>query len=270
MFHFTLDPIDEVAPWGEPPDLNLHWFGLTLGTYFIQAGEEQLLRYSDECLACFAAKCSAWAKPSFVDYQVARLYEDLFEIVPYILEPIPQELSELARSKRRWTWMKGCDQWLESKPETDPTAWETYFEAVNWISQRSLDTGYLSPSARIWFWRLGDTITVEWDNQEKLFDGVPAWAAQQGSYSLSVDQFVAELEAFRRSFLDAMRMRVDQVRRFWSRPDVRIDVQQVMADQEHHESPASMERLDSPPTNWSAVTSALTIVENSGTKFGPS
>jgi hypothetical protein len=50
LFNFQLDPIDEIVPWGEPPDLHLSWYALTLGQCLVQVGSEELLRYSGAIL----------------------------------------------------------------------------------------------------------------------------------------------------------------------------------------------------------------------------
>lgn len=46
MFEFKLAALDHIEPWGTPPDLTLHWFGLTDGSYFIDLGHTHLLEYS--------------------------------------------------------------------------------------------------------------------------------------------------------------------------------------------------------------------------------
>jgi len=50
LFNFSLRPLDQVQPWGSAPDLSLSWFSLTDGCYWIDAGGEELLRFSDESL----------------------------------------------------------------------------------------------------------------------------------------------------------------------------------------------------------------------------
>lgn len=271
MFNFTLDPIDQVAPWDDPPNLSLSWFGLTSGSYFLQAGPDQLLRYSDECQARLASAYPAAVKSPYVEYQVSRLYEDAFNILPYVLEPIPTRLVELARSQVYWEWHEVYREWMEAQPESDESASDRYYDAVGWLGQRSLDTCYLSPNARIWFWRLGDTVTVEWDNRDKYFEDIPAWAAQQGSYSLPVEQFQREVSVFFDSLFDAMEQRVAEVCRSWSRPEVRIDFEQLRAEQLSRRAEIKSKRANLSATDWARVIDALTVIQQStGTRFGPS
>lgn len=266
LFNFTLDPIDEVLPWGEPPDLTLHWFGFTQGKYFLQTGSDELFRYSDECQKVLAERLPPARQTPYVDYFVSRLHQDIFEIVPRILEPIPIELVDFARSTHHEAWANKFQFSLgpESSPsEADLAAWELYCEAVTWIGDRSLDSGYLLPNARIWFWRLNDNITISWDNRDKLIDGVPAWASLRGTYQLSVGQFLDELDRFHRRFLAEMRLRIEEVCRSWSRPDVQIEPRKhLLVEQENWERQSDQLILKGLPTNWAAVAAAIKKIES--------
>jgi hypothetical protein len=72
-FRFELDAISDIQPWGEPGCENLHWFGLTSGRYWIETPLGEVLRYTPEIM-------KLWNLPfNYVDYQVARLFEDLQE-----------------------------------------------------------------------------------------------------------------------------------------------------------------------------------------------
>jgi hypothetical protein len=114
MFSFTLYPVDQIHPWGEPSNAHLHWFGLTFGTYYLQVGPDQLLRYSDECNSrCIELRPAAKRTP-YVEYQIARLYEDVFEILPHILEPIPVELLERASNLVCRSWSEKYREWMEA------------------------------------------------------------------------------------------------------------------------------------------------------------
>lgn len=99
LFEFELKPIKEVMPWGEAPNLRLHWFGLTDGIYYMNVGDKQLFRSSDEIIAYWKKENPEyeWNQP-FVDYQVVRLYEDLLEVLADVLQPIPEQLSKYIES----------------------------------------------------------------------------------------------------------------------------------------------------------------------------
>ena len=90
MFEFELAPLDEVPVWGTPPDLRLNWFGLSWGLYWLDLGTVRLLEYSPE--ARLLGSRPPARMPRFVDYQVARFHEDLIEILPDVLEPLPADV----------------------------------------------------------------------------------------------------------------------------------------------------------------------------------
>ncbi len=257
---FTLDPIDEIQPWGEPPNLTLNWYGLSYGTYFLEAGQHNLLRYSDAALQWLA---SQYPKPEFrpyVDYQVARLFEDICDIAPHVLEPIPDNLVRYVSSGLHRKWEHECRQWLERK-DGDNDAWNNYYDAVGWANRRHLDTGYLLPGATVWFWRRGDLITIAWDNRDHKFDAIPAWSEQQGQFALSAQEFTDELESFRHRFLEAMRSRVEEVCRSWSRAEIAIDLKQLVKEQTLRDS--EQLRPLSPATDWSSVARAINRIAGS-------
>lgn len=47
LFNFTLTPLADVSYWGETEEKHLHWYGLTDGQFWIQAGNDVLLEYSE-------------------------------------------------------------------------------------------------------------------------------------------------------------------------------------------------------------------------------
>jgi hypothetical protein len=263
LFNFTLDPIDEIEPWGVPPDLSLSWFGLTLGQYFLQAGSDQLLRYSDAAQRILNTEAPVSRVTPFVDYQVARLHQDIFEIVPRIVEPIPRDLIPFATSTSSLPWRAACKEWFERRAGSDDASWDLQYAAVAWLGQRSLDTGYLSPCAMIWFWRFEDTIHIEWDNRAQIFEGVPLWSALRGSHSLSVEEFMTELRSFHARFIEAMGLRVEEACRSWSRPKIRIDPDQLRAEQSYWDCPIERLILRWEPTDWETVNSAVRHIESS-------
>jgi hypothetical protein len=192
----------------------------------------------------------------YVDYQVTRLIEDIWDIVPYVLEPIPEELIRYVNNELSETWERQCQRWLDRQSSDDNGAWNDYDAAVGWLGNRTLDTGYLSPNATIWFWRYGDVVTVAWNNREHRIESFPAWAAEQGDFALSVQKFDYELKSFRQRFLAAMRERVEAVCRSWSRPEVEIDLEQLVNKLER------LRTLDQ-PTDWSSVIRAVEKIAGS-------
>jgi hypothetical protein len=89
-FGFQLEPLEKFEPWGEGDDRTLHWFGLTSGTYWIEVGEQRL----------FESVGFEGGSPECLDYQVARLHEDVLAIVPRVLEVFWRPGIELSRASR--------------------------------------------------------------------------------------------------------------------------------------------------------------------------
>ena len=107
LFQFELRPLDQVEPWGGSADPNLHWLGLTDGEYWIQAGNHRLFEYSDAALArSRGSRCC--------EYQVVRLYEDVIDLAPNALEPVPQELQRYIALDDSRSWNHYWSRWSEA------------------------------------------------------------------------------------------------------------------------------------------------------------
>jgi len=72
LIEFQLRPLTEIQPWGDPQDPSLSWFGLSDGTWWINAGNQRLFEYSSHAVQLGA--------PRYCDYQVVRLHEDLIDL----------------------------------------------------------------------------------------------------------------------------------------------------------------------------------------------
>ena len=92
IFEFELKPIEDIQPWGEFPNENLHWFGFTDGKYRLKVGDDYLLNYSEDYTKYCAEKFPDYSfNTTFVEYQVVRLWEDILDLLPDILESLPKE-----------------------------------------------------------------------------------------------------------------------------------------------------------------------------------
>lgn len=216
LIEFELSPVEQIQPWGSPPALQLHWFGLSLGSYYLDLGSVRLLEYAvADCSSCHA------------EYQLARLHEDLLSMLPEILDPIPLGIvTHLCETS------VGCTlRFLEEVWSASDDSDNDLDAALAAFGARQFDTGYLNPSAGIWIWTHDATTTIEWDNRDKFLSSRPAWSAEHGRYELHRDSFLVEVRNFHQRLMSAMDERVRQVCSNWRRHDVRIDFDQLQAEQ---------------------------------------
>lgn len=261
FFNFALVPIGNVAPWGKPGEHNLHWFGLTDGEYWIEAGDSVLLEYS-------VALSSDLGAPRYCSYAVARLYEDVMSMAPRVLEPVPANLVPYISGERARAWRAGYDERMARYEDEldDERIFALVDDASTWLADRSLDTGYLSPAANIWMWSDEAVVHVEWDNRERLHNGVAAWSARAGAYQLPRAAFVGELRAFHEALMTQMGQRVQDVLSGGLPSAVAIDKPGLEA--EHVRRQRTIEKaLAAPaPTDWPAVATAISEIERGGAR----
>lgn len=254
LFNFTLTPLEKVQPWGEPGDLSLSWFGLTDGRYWLETSGAKLFEYHpDTDLELDGTR--------YVDYQVSRLYEDILDIVPSVLKPIPESLQKEISGEGYAGFSCAYSAW-HALDRDDEAFWEIAEAAVTLVKNRFVDSLYLKPGANIWLWSDGTNVHVEWDNRECLHKGKPAWSAQQGAYQLSRDAFIDEVRDFHNRLMQQMQERVDQVCAGALPPEVRIDLAALR--EEHERRSASIESLFTPPaepTDWKAVERAIAEIK---------
>lgn len=216
MFEFELTPLELVTPWGESPNLSLHWFGLTYGKYRIRVGKDYLLNYS----AGYSTHTGD--ATSFVEYQVVRLWEDILEMLPSILEPAPDELHYLLESsatERKNFLGRAID---EDLPESS-----TY-----WLCDRELDCGYLATAPQISIWSTESDVTISWDCERNTENSKPVWSASRGSYKMTRTEFLNAVTEFDAALIAQMKDRVDSVLSGWKSGTVRIDLGHLVREQE--------------------------------------
>ena len=84
--NFRLQDLDKICLWGREEDLSLHWFGLTGGELWIDAGSQTIYEYSEAARKYFSCPIQ------YNDYQIARFLEDFSYTFQYIGESIPEYL----------------------------------------------------------------------------------------------------------------------------------------------------------------------------------
>jgi len=225
LFEFALRELEAIQPWGTPPEQSLSWFGLTDGFYRLNVGTERLFEYSAVAGRRLLLKYPD-AIVDRIDYQVARLWEDICEILPDVLNPISEEfvrlLSGPSPSVREW----GSGMWRRYELLSDEEAearHAAFQHATMWLDRRFLDSGYLTAAPHIWFWSTPDIVGISWDNRDRDIEGVHAWSAVHGSFTLPRETFLAEVREFNDRLIGQMAARVDEVCRRGPISGVQID-----------------------------------------------
>ena len=256
LFEFELRDLDLVEPWGAPADPNLHWFGLTDGTYRINAGDATLFEYS--------AAAQAQGFPKYCDYQVVRLYEDVLQSVPSVLEVIPADLRRFLMPDENGSWGEYWRAWCGIPEEKlhmlDGS--DLLGDAAELFGARVLDSLYLSPSVDAHMWSDEEHVYLQWDNRDKLAGGQPAWSADKGQFTLSREDFLEEVHSFHTRLMAQMEARVDEVQRGHLAPGIRVDIGALVG--EHRVRSASIEcQLTSrTETDWALVTQSVRRLED--------
>jgi len=204
MFRFDLAPVDDIGPWHGADGPSLSWFGLSYGSYLIEVRGHRLLEYA------------TGIKP--VTYQVARLHEDVLQMLPDVLDALPESLVAHLRDGSLLATYDALVAIADERPLEDPL-----WDALEGFRLRCLDTLYLNPGANIAVWRRRDEVVIEWDNRAYRIDGALAWSAVHGQTSVPVESFKASVTNFHERFVAAMQDRVSDVTSHWSRPEVRLD-----------------------------------------------
>jgi len=236
LFDFSLRSLPDVAPWDRENTPRLHWFGLTDGTYSIEAGQSRLFQYTPQFLEYLATDP---ARGDCVDYYVIRLYEDLLQLLPDILQSIPIEAHLLISDvEKQRAWVERMRHIFEAA-ET-PELENLHNEASMWFHYRQLDAGYLTQCPKIWFWRFDDQIFIRWDNEARQRDGIPVWTATAGEYSMPTEIFLAEVDSFHFRLMKGMSERIQEIRERNPIPHVQINLDELI--QEHIKRKQSLAR----------------------------
>ncbi|MEV2226851.1 DUF5984 family protein [Nocardia vinacea] len=249
-FRFGLVPLDEVTPWGERKVL--HWFGLTQGWYCIDIDGHELLRYSDHTMGLWRTDSAGARAHPWVDYYVVRLWEDVLEVLPHALEPVPEDLVEFMASE--------STNWCETD---DPAA----DAALSGHADRTVDTGYLRVGPYLRWWREAhteDTIVIAWRHTKDPHGEISFTAPECGRASVSTEEFVSAVTDFDRSLFDAMQTRVTQSASTGPRTDVELNVENLHwehKDRRNWFRRALSQRIS---TDWDAVRAGARILSGQG------
>lgn len=241
-FTFALRDLDDVEPWGEPEHPTLHWFGLTDGWYDLTIGDDHLFGGPD--------------LPRGVEYPVVRLWEDLIEVAPQVLQPIPSALAARVESIDAWR------QWSQRALELDHPR-ELNEAALSWWWRRELTSTQFIDAPRLHMWRVGEVLHLHWHTL-LAEPGGPVWPSPRGTAVTSPDAFHSALINFDRDLLAAMEARVVAVERGWQRTEIGIDVRGLRREHEDRagwlEKGFQSEAARSPPP-WESVLAGIDELE---------
>ncbi|MEZ4730137.1 MAG: DUF5984 family protein [Caldilineaceae bacterium] len=258
LFNFQLRSPDTITPWLADNQPYLHWFGLTDGWYWLDVGTDILFQYTEPMLRFWNTPIDPHPYRAYVDYQVARLWEDVLEQLPSILEPIPDRvLQRLQPGIAAIHWRDAViDQLVPEHGEVTDQAIERLDRATDWLETRWLDVGYLRAGPRIWLWNDGDMISLHWDNRGCIIDDVVVWTATHGTITIPMATFIDEVRSFHARLLGAMHTRIVLAQDHWPRPNVQIDLPRLVK-QQHERSgwleQALVKATHRAPTSWDTV-----------------
>ncbi|GCE28736.1 hypothetical protein KDA_42200 [Dictyobacter alpinus] len=272
FFHFQLHPIAEIKPWGGKEEPVLHWFGLSDGWYWFQIGETEIFRYSKPFLAAYPP--IPHPPRPYIDYYVVRLWEDILEIVPDIIDPLPAPLLQRMESIDQWlNWCKKAEKWREdaremcSEEESDARG-ELLSTALEWWWRRHLYTGPFIITPGMHFWSDGQIVHCLWDTRQAQFaDDQFIWEAIYGTKAIPVTTFMEAVTSFNERFIAAMAERVNTVLTNWSRPEITIDFAHL-AREHVQRSEHFASRMAEVPTRartataWEQCLEAIKVIEN--------
>ncbi|MFG1992902.1 DUF5984 family protein [Actinoplanes sp. NPDC048988] len=227
-FRFELYPLGEVSPWGgERPAL--HWFGLTEGWYWIEVNGHELLR-----------RTRADGSPPYVDYYVARLWEDVNVLTPAVLEVVPGTLQPFIASE----WKGGNLPWSIDEEL-----------AAEWYSEHYLDFGYIRnpPSVRLWRTVDGDRdeVTLDWRHEDDGEIGFTAGPTVR--VSVPAANYLEAVRTLDRELMTAMRQRIDELRQRGGLPGIELDLATLEREHEDRTKWLGLNLARSPGTDWKAV-----------------
>lgn len=197
----------------------------------------------------------------YEDYQLARLWEDLLQCLPAVLDPVPDDLVQHTQDMEKWNSLRER-LWAWASEKDDDEAWDLQDDALRWWSERSWDAGYLRCPPKIWLWTQGDTFHLRWDNRAVIRDGLPVWDATYGEITMPVTAFVEEVRYFHERLMAKMAERVTAVRAGQMRPDIEIDLDWLAQEQQDRSSWLTNALDRRPPEqNWDKVREAISTME---------
>lgn len=262
LINFRLKHPDNITPWNAPPDTSMHWFGLTEGEYWLDVNKATLYEYTNEVLAGNNANDS-----HYVDYQIARLLEDLTSLFDAIAEPVPDAFYAIARSNDYlYRFYAAAQNWFEhasKEASTDAdSSYDSYDKSIEWIYSRTLTAGHLAYEPGISFFRNKDNISIVWNADHLTEHNIPVWTAQNGEVEMAYQTFIYEIEDFGNRFFHTMDAQV-KLAIEKNRGATQLDKEQLIQEQQSRKEAfqQKLSLLKGAPTkhtDWNLINSLIT------------
>lgn len=262
MINFKLRKLDEIAPWGQEPELSLHWFGLTDGDLWLTFGNETIYEYSKHAI-------EHWGKETpYNDYYLSRFIEDFSEIFKNIRETIPENLYSLTNDLKKF--QLNTQKWLEIKDIDENNLNDFYLEEydklISWTYQRAFNSSHLIGGPCLYFFRRYNRIRIVWDSEFTLDNGVSIWTAKDGSFDMDYTDFIQKIKEFGQSFFAAMDNQVEfALAKEWG--NINMDKQRLAEEHKERKKEffSSILLLEQEPidkTNWKEVEKLINKMTN--------
>ena len=227
---FDLAPIEAIEPWGAPEDPSLHWFGLSLGWNVLRVGSVELLRYTDAALDRIGLLPECWYRGPYVDYQLARLHEDMLALLPAAVTPVSRDVASLLRARSLLATSSDLSNRMHEISDAEIDGFMDEVEpAIEYVQSTGLDMMHLVQGQRIAFWCDADEVIVEWDSRDSE-PSKPTWTAGSGSLSVRRSDFVDAVTRFHNSLMFQMEQRVSTLELNGGIPGVRLDLRALRSD----------------------------------------
>src|SRR5262249_33426404 len=132
-----------------------------------------------------------------------------------------------------------------------------------WIGKREVDSAYLVSGPLIRCWSDGAQVYLQWDNRDRLLDGLPAWEASTGHHTLPPAAFHDVIGDFNERFLQRMADRVAIAQGEWARPEVALDPH--LAETQLANTQWAQERLTASaaqePDDWDLIRASIDRIQ---------
>lgn len=217
LFDFKFAPVQNPLKIGY-----YHWFWLTDGFYWMNVGNQRLFELSDEAIKYWEINIDSDEKKC-MDYQVVRLWEDMLEILPTILNPVPKSIHQLFLQFQE-NYYQNIDKWYGYVENEENSGRyeknELLFSVPLFFDAHIISTTHIASSPLLYFWRYQDSgndkIWIGWDFTQTISDDdknqeIPIWSANKGLIEMDFNDFMNEFKQFNDKFLNKMQERIDDI-----------------------------------------------------------